>query len=115
MLATAAAVGVNTFVSIQDDREGKDIAEQLGVDIVIELRKDLEWYGSYDGADLTEAIIARGRNRVEKGWGCKHVGFRYSDDGELGQWCEDACIWAGGDWRITQSKLNDKGYYEYGS
>ena len=62
---------------------------------------DHEQYEDYKAETLTAAIIARGRKRVEKGKGCKHVGFSLSNDGELNEWCEDPCIWAGGDWRLT--------------
>ena len=96
MFATAAAVGVNTSMSIQEGEEAVDITEQIGGDIVKKLVKDHEKYDAYSYRSLTEAIIERGKKRVEKGQGCKHVGFRLSDDGSIGQWCEDACIWAGG-------------------
>ena len=98
MVATATAVGIKTSVSIQDDEV--DITKQTGGDIVKKLIGDHDDYHEYEWASLTEVIIARGRHRVSKGWGCKHIGFRY-EDGELGQWCDDACIWAGGEWRIT--------------
>ena len=101
MLATAAAVGVNTSVLIQDEVEAIDITEQHGGDVVKKLSGDHGWFESYDGASLTEAIITMAKNRVSNGWACKHVGFAYSASGELGQWCEDTCIWAGGEWRIT--------------
>ena len=62
---------------------------------------DHEQYEDYKAETLTAAIIARGKKRVEKRKGCKHVGYELTDNHDLYEWCEDPCIWAGGEWHIT--------------
>ena len=103
MLATAAAVGVNNSASLKQVDDTFDITDYSGGGVVKKLIGDHDWYdGLYVGMTMTESIIALGQHRVSKGWGCKHKGFSYNEeDGTFSENCEDACIWAGGQWRTT--------------
>ena len=74
---------------------------------------DQEQYEDYEAATLTAAIIARGKKRIEKRKGCKHIGYLLSGNSELTEWCEDPCIWAGGDWRLTQARDGGRSYMKY--
>ena len=63
---------------------------------------DIGLFDDYEGSTLTEAIIAQARKRVKKGKGCKHKGFAAWNDGKfVSEQCLDACIWAGGELRIS--------------